>query len=88
MAKYSVNGTEVIKDTGTIDWTKIKNAPIIYGPQRLTVLYTNCSTQGNITVVANTATGNVNFSFTASGGAGYDCDCDCVCACDCACMGG
>ena len=42
MSKYSVNGTEVISDAGTIDWTKIKNAPIIYGPQTLAVVYTNC----------------------------------------------
>ena len=84
MSKYSVNGTEVISDAGTIDWTKIKNAPIIYGPQSLSVVYTNCSTQGNITVVANTGTGNINFAFTASGGAGYVC----VCVCDCVCMMG
>ena len=86
MSKYSVNGTEIIDDSGKIDWNKIKNAPAIYGPQSLAVSYTNCSTQGNIAVVTNLATGNVTFSFTASGGAGYACVCDCDCTAPC--MGG
>jgi hypothetical protein len=82
MSKFSVNGTEIIDDSGKIDWNKIKNAPTIYGPQSVVVSYTNCSTQGNIAVVASAATGNVTFAFTASGGAGYVCVCDCTaCAC-------
>ena len=86
MSKFSVGGTEIIDDSGKIDWTKIKNAPTIYGPQSVVVSYTNCSTQGNIAVVAAASTGSVTFAFTASGGAGYACVCACDCSA-CACSG-
>ena len=87
MSKYSVGGTEIIDDSGKIDWNKIKNAPNIYGPQGITTTYTNCSTQGNITSTANSSTGSVLLTVTTSGGAGYacNCQCQCACACDCAC---
>lgn len=80
MAKYSVNGTEVIKDDGTIPWARIVNAAAYQGPQSIEVSYTNCSTRGDITVTKSGATGAVTIYIAASGGAGYDCACDCACS--------
>mgnify|MGYP003351726485 FL=1 len=79
MAKYSVNSTEIIDDTGKIDWNKIKNAVVISGPQVIAVSATNCSTRGDISASVNSGTGAVTISLSASGGTAYVCQCQCVC---------
>ena len=44
MSKYSVGGTEIISDAGTIDWSKIKNHPLPSNVKSWSVSVTNCGT--------------------------------------------
>lgn len=48
MAKYSVGGTEVIKDTGRIDWSKISGKPPASQITSIALSFTNCATGGNV----------------------------------------
>lgn len=87
-AAYSVNGVEVIDSLGRLDWSNVRSAPTISGPQGVAVAAANCATYGNVSASVNAATGAVTITIGLSGGASLACACVCDCgACDCACGG-
>ena len=86
MAKYSVNGTQIIDDNGKIDWSLIKNNPLPTQITGFAAAYTNCS-YGGYVVASTTISGTaVALNVTvAGGGANFNCQCQCQCQCNCDC---
>lgn len=87
---YKVGGVTVIDTDNKIDWSNIKNAPVISGPQQIVVAISNCATYGSVSASTTPGggTGSVTITVGLSGGAVIDCDCencancsDCQCAC-------
>ena len=88
MAKYSVNSTEIIDDSGLIDWNKIKNAPsaaTVSGTNLGTI--TNCGTGMAINVSRTSASnGRISFAFTSvNTGTQTNCNCNCDNSFNCNC---
>jgi hypothetical protein len=86
MSKYSVNGTEVISDTGTIDWAKIINHPLTSNVRSWSVSVTNCGTGGSIAVTITNGSSSSSvklINVTMSGGGGTNCNCSGNCVTNC-----
>jgi hypothetical protein len=86
MSKYSVGGTEVISDAGTIDWSKIKNHPLPSNVKSWSVSVTNCGTGGSIaaTITNGSSSSSVKLlNVTMSGGGGTNCNCTGNCVTNC-----
>ena len=81
MSKYSVNGTEIIDDSGLIDWNKLKNNPSAATVSQTDIgSLTNCGTDMALTMSrsANTTTGAVTFTFASiQTGTAWNCNCNC-----------
>ena len=78
MSKYSVGGTEIIDDSGKIDWTLIKNHPLKSNVNSFTTTYTNCAQGGSIATSTSSSGANVSLNIVMSGGgANYNCLCQC-----------
>lgn len=86
MSKYSVNGTEVISDSGTINWNSLKNNPsaaTVTDVQLGTV--TNCGTYLQIQVTRTDSSGNLTFAITGMQSGASNCNCNCAGNCNCNC---
>ena len=86
MAKYSVNGTEIIDDSGKIDWNKLKNNPSAANVSGVFLgTLTNCGTDCFFTVqrTSNTTNGVVTFVINMNKLANCNCNCDCSVNCNC-----
>lgn len=81
MAKYSVNSTEIITDSGTIDWSHIANvASLIIGVTTSVGTITNC---GSILSAWNRKVESANSTHLRLRG-DYTFNNNCSnCACDC-----
>lgn len=81
MAKYSVNGVEVVDDTGQVDWTRFKNKPTLVNGANGT---TRNETIGSGSISALTfyleddGTGKARLVRRVTL-VNCDCNCDCFC---------
>jgi hypothetical protein len=89
MAKYSVNGTEIIDDSGLIDWIRLANNPGAANVSQTSIgTLTNCGTDMALTVsrTANTTNGLVVFTFASvQTGTAWNCNCNCPNSFNCNC---
>lgn len=89
MSKYSVNGIEIVDDSGKIDWNKIKNHPLVSNVSNVLISITNCGTGGTVggSVTTSGTVKTVNLSVTGGGAPIPNCDCNCLCLCACGACG-
>ena len=85
MSKFSVNGTEVISDSGTVNWNKIKNHPLPSTITAWAVTVSNCGTGGTIaaTISNGSSTSIKSLDVTMSAGGGSNCNCTGNCLTNC-----
>ena len=89
MSKFSVGGTEIIDDSGKIDWTRLVNNPSAATVSEMKIgTLTNCGTDMALTITrtANTTTGAVTFAFASvQTGTAWNCNCNCPNSFNCNC---
>ncbi len=84
MSKLVVNGVEIVSDSGTIDWGRIKNHPLTSTITAFATTYNNCAQGGSVVTTVTTSGQNRLLNWSMSGGgANYNCQCQCQCTCQC-----